>query len=97
MGGCVTQKQAITHAHYLDLVYSQSSTLYEMLLDVLRPSLDLTASKSPDTPPIDGVIGSMSQTPAKASSKHKSVSNIGSNNTSKNSSCLRKTSKVHVV
>jgi hypothetical protein len=44
-----------------------------------RPSSDPTTSKSPATPPVDGVIGSVSQTPAKSSSKQKSVSNTASN------------------
>jgi hypothetical protein len=65
-----------------------------MLQDHLQ---DLTASKSPDVPPVDGVIGSVSQTSTKASSKQKSVSNTGSNNPSKNSSNPGKTSEVHVV
>lgn len=68
-----------------------------MLLDAPRPSLDLTASKFPDTPPVDNVIGSMSQTPSKDSSKQKLVTNTGSNNPSKNSSSPDKTSEVHVV
>jgi len=33
MGGCVTEEQAIACARYLDLVYSKSITLYELLLD----------------------------------------------------------------
>ncbi len=37
MGGCVTEAQAISHAQYLDLVYSHSSTLYELLPDASRP------------------------------------------------------------
>ncbi|MCY6488295.1 hypothetical protein, partial [Actinobacillus pleuropneumoniae] len=57
MGGCVTEEQAIARAQSLDLVYSQSGKLYEMLPDDLTQSLDLTASKSLDTPPVDGVIG----------------------------------------
>jgi len=59
MGGCVTKEKSITRAQYLDLVYSQSSTLYDMLLNARHPSYDLTTSKSTNTPPIDGVIGSM--------------------------------------
>jgi len=54
-------------------------------------------SKSPDVPPIDGVIIFVSQTSTKASSKQKSISDTASNNPSKNYSNLGKTSKVHVV
>lgn len=68
-----------------------------MLLDAPTPSSDLTASKSLNTPPIDSVIGSMSQTSAKASSKKKPISSTGSNNPSKNSSNPGKTYKVHDV
>jgi len=60
MGKCVTEDQAITHAQYLDIVYSQSGTLYKMLPDPPIPSSDLAASKSPSVPPIDGVIVSVS-------------------------------------
>ena len=31
MGGAVTEEQAISHAQYLDLVYSQSGTLYDLI------------------------------------------------------------------
>ena len=88
MGGCVTED----HAQYLDLVYSQSGTLYEILSDAPRPSLDPTSLKSLDVPPIDGIIGSISQTSTKASSKQKYVSNIVSNPPSKNSLNPGKTS-----
>ena len=50
MGGCVTKEKAITCAQYLELVYSKSFTLYEMLPNALIPSSDLTTSKSLDTP-----------------------------------------------
>ena len=60
MGGCLTKDQAIARAQYLNLVYSQSGMLYEMLHDAPRPSSDLEASKSPNVPPVDDVIGSVS-------------------------------------
>jgi len=69
MGHCVTEEQAITRAQYLDLFYLQSNMLYDMLPNAPSPSSNLTALKSPTTPPIDGVIGSVSQTPMKSSSK----------------------------
>lgn len=73
MGGCVTEEQAIARAQYLDLVYSQSDTLYDVLPDAFRPSFDLKTSKSLTTPLVDGVIGSVTQTLAQSSSKQKSV------------------------
>lgn len=97
MGGCVTKDQDISRAQYLDLVYSQSGMLYDMFSDALRPSLDLSSSKSPNVPPIDGVIRSVSQTSTKASSTQKYTSNTGSNHPSKNPSNPSKTSKVHAI
>lgn len=72
MGGCVTEDQAIVCVQYLDLVYSQSGTLYDLLPNAPRPSTDPASSKSPNVPPVDGIIGSVSQTSNKASSKQKS-------------------------
>ena len=58
MGACVTEEQAIAHAQYLDLLYSQPGTLYKILLDAPWPG----TSKASTTPYVDGIIGSMSQT-----------------------------------
>ena len=69
MGGCINEEEAIACGHYLDLIYSQFGTLYELLFDALIPSSDPMTSKSHATPPVDGVIGSVSETPAKSSSK----------------------------
>jgi hypothetical protein len=51
MGGVVTEEQAIIHAHYLDLVYSQSDTLYDLTPhapdssnDLKRPALEKKSS-----------------------------------------------------
>jgi hypothetical protein len=40
MGGVVTEDEPISHAQYLDLVYSQFSTLYELIPNALRTSID---------------------------------------------------------
>jgi hypothetical protein len=42
MGGVVTEEQATSRAQYLDLVYSQTSTLYDLLLDAPHPSTTTT-------------------------------------------------------
>ena len=68
-----------------------------MLLDAPRPSSDLIASKSLATPPVDGVIDSMSQTPEKSSSKQKMVLNTGSNDPFGNSLGPHKTFEVHAI
>ena len=55
MGGAVTEEQAISRAHYLDLVYSQSGTLYDLLLNVALATTD--PSKPLSSSHVDGVIG----------------------------------------
>jgi hypothetical protein len=40
MGGVITEEEAISHAQYLDLVYSQSGTLYELILNAPHTSTD---------------------------------------------------------
>jgi hypothetical protein len=57
MGGIVIKKEAIAQAQYLDLVYSQSSTLYELIQNVTRATTD--PSKPSSTSHVDGVIGSV--------------------------------------
>jgi hypothetical protein len=68
MGGAVTEEQAIAQDQYLDLVYSQSSTLYDLLLNVAQANID--PSKSSSSSHADGVIGSIkskSTTPSSTS------------------------------
>jgi hypothetical protein len=57
MGGVVKEEEAISHAQYLDLVYSQSSTLYELIPNAPCTSID--PSKPSSTTHSDGVIGSI--------------------------------------
>jgi hypothetical protein len=40
MGGVVTEEQAIARAQYLDLVYSESGTLYDFLPNAARANTD---------------------------------------------------------
>jgi len=61
MGIVVTEEQAIIRAQYLDLVYSQSKTLYGLIPQSPHPSID--PAKPPAEAPVDGVIGSI-QTPS---------------------------------
>lgn len=94
MGGCLTENQAIARSQYLDLVYSQSSTFYYLFPDALRPSTDPKSSKPPEKPPINGIIGSMTQNSNKSSSNKKSVLTTTSNPPSNPSLDPGKTSKV---
>jgi hypothetical protein len=57
MGGVVTEDQAISHAQYLDLVYSQSGTLYDLILHAPRMSSD--QSKPSSDAHSDGIISSL--------------------------------------
>ena len=57
MGGAVTKDQDIIHTQYLDLVYSQSRTLYDLIPQAPRPSTDPTTPLSET--PVDGVVGSI--------------------------------------
>jgi hypothetical protein len=57
MGGVVTEEEAITRDQYLDLVYSQSGTLYELIPNATRATND--PSKPSTASHADGVIGSV--------------------------------------
>ena len=57
MGGVVSEEQAISQAQYLDLVYSQFETLYDLIPQAPRPITD--PAKPPEEVPIDGIVGSI--------------------------------------
>jgi hypothetical protein len=57
MGGVVTEEQAISRAQYLDLVYSQMGTLYDLLPDLPRPGTSSTSTAPVASHAADGVIG----------------------------------------
>ena len=57
MGGAITEEQAISRAQYLDLVYSQSGTLYDLIPQAPCPSTN--PAKPPAEVPIDGIVGSI--------------------------------------
>ena len=68
MGGDVTEEKAISRAQYLDLVYSQSGTLYDLIPRAPRPTTD--PSRPTVEPPIDGILSSVqTQMEAKYSKK----------------------------
>jgi hypothetical protein len=78
MGGVVTEEQAIARAQYMDLVYSQSGTLYDIIPQASRASNDTpSVTPSAKTGSVDGVIGSVSkQKSGKQSNVQKSMSNL---------------------
>ena len=55
MGGGVTKDQAINYAKYLDLVYSQLGTLYDLILNAPCPTSD--PSRPSTKPPTSAVLG----------------------------------------
>ena len=68
MGGNVIQEQAISHAQYVDLVYSLSSTLYDLIPHAPQPTTD--PSRPATERPTDGIPGLVqTQTTAKYSKK----------------------------
>jgi hypothetical protein len=97
MGGVVTEEQAISRAQYLDLVYSQTGTLYDLLPELPRPGTSSTSTTPAASHAADGVIGtththshSVSSTTPKSTSSN--VQNAPSPATS-----TGKTSEVNVV
>ena len=57
MGDVLTEEQAISRAQYLDLVYSQSETLYDLIPQAPCPSTD--PAKPSTEVPVDGIVGSI--------------------------------------
>jgi hypothetical protein len=57
MGRVVTEEQAINHAQYLDLGYSQTSTLYDLIPNTPRLSMNPTPTPRVASHVVDGVIG----------------------------------------
>jgi len=60
MFGAVTEEDVIKHAQHLDLIYSQSGTLYDIIPNAPRPSNDLP--QTAPGPHAEGVIGFVSAT-----------------------------------
>jgi hypothetical protein len=72
MGGVITEEKVISHAQYLDLVYSQISTLYDLIPDAPHLSTNPTPTPPVASHVVDGVIGTFH---AETQSKKASHSN----------------------
>jgi hypothetical protein len=72
MGGAFTEEETIAWAQYLDLVYSQSGTLYDFLPNVSQANTD--PSKSSSSSHVDGVISSVKTQSTSQSTKISSTS-----------------------
>jgi hypothetical protein len=57
MGGVVTEEKAISRAQYLDLVYFQTGTLYDLLPELPHPGTSSTSTTPAASHAADGVIG----------------------------------------
>jgi hypothetical protein len=56
MGGVVIEEKKISHALYLDLVYSQTGTLYDLIPNAPHPSTNITPTPPATSHAVDGVI-----------------------------------------
>ena len=61
-GGAITKEQVISRAQYLDLIYTQSDTLYNKIPNAPRPAFTVPPppQSSKESHPRDGVIGYLS-------------------------------------
>jgi hypothetical protein len=89
MGGVVTEEQAISRAQYLDLVYSQSDMIYNLIHHALFPSND-TTRPSPEAH-ASGMVGSVSNIKNTSSPSQTSEVNVVQSNSSQNLEERRKT------
>jgi hypothetical protein len=97
MGGVVMEEKAISHAQYLDLVYSQTGTLYDLLPDLPRPNTSSTSTTPAASHAADGVIGSTQAQPHFASSTNPKSTSSNVQNASSPSPPTSKTSEVNAV
>jgi hypothetical protein len=79
MGGVVIEEQAISHAQYLDLVYSQTGTLYDLLPDPPRPSTSATSTTLVASHAADDVIGNFHAQPHSVQASSNNPKSIASN------------------
>ena len=61
-GGVVTEEQVLAHAQYLDLIYTQSGTLYDKIPNAPQPNFTVPPppQSSKDSHADDGLISSSS-------------------------------------
>jgi hypothetical protein len=68
MGGVLMEEQAISRAQYLDLIYSQTGTLYDFLPYAPHPSTSATSTTPVASHASDGMIGAFHAQPHSSSS-----------------------------
>jgi len=98
MSGVFLEEEAIMRAQQLELIYSQYSFIYEVLLDAPRPTLDKTRHKS--GPHADDIVGSTQENPTDPLSNHLQqflIQQTVANPTPSSAAPLAQTSDVHNV
>jgi hypothetical protein len=79
MGGVFTEEQAISRAQYLDLIYSQMGTLYDLLPDAPRPSTTATSTTHVTSHAVGGVIGTFHAQPHSTQASRNNPKSVASN------------------
>jgi hypothetical protein len=97
MGGMVIEEQAIIRSQYLDLIYSQMGTLYDLLPDLPRPSTSTTSTTPAASHVVDGVIGTFQAQPHSASSTNPKPTSSNVQNAPSLAPPTGKTSEVNAV
>jgi hypothetical protein len=97
MGGVVMEEHAIIHAQYLELIYLQMGTLYDLLPDLPRPSTSTTSTTPAASHADDGVIGTFQAQPHSASSTNPKPASSNVQNSSSPTPPTENTSKVNAV
>ena len=97
MGGVVMEEKAISHAQYLDLVYSQVGTLYDLLPNAPCPSTSATSTTPTASHATNGVIGTFHSQPHSASSTNPKASSSNVQNAPSLTPPTGKTSEVNAV
>jgi hypothetical protein len=99
MGGIITEYQDIACAQYLDLVYSQSDTLYDLIPNPPIPSTNPTSVSTTASHAVDGVVGFVTQeTKGKPSNPSKFIPSTTQVTTTTTSPiCPEKTFEINTV
>jgi hypothetical protein len=99
MGGVVTKEQAISRAQYLNLIYSETGTLYDLLPDAPHPSTSSTSTIHASSLAADGVIGTFHTQPHSVQTSSNNPKSISSNvqNALSPTPPTSKTSKVNSI
>jgi hypothetical protein len=79
MGGVVTKEQVISHTQYLDHIYSQTDTLYDLIPDAPRPSTSATSTTPTTSHVLYGVIGTFHADAKSMSATHTNPKSTASN------------------